>query len=214
MHKTPRRKDTILAPPPRIYPILDSAHLRKIGSSAVRLAQALASQGARIAQYRHKGPFTRETYEEAAAVGAIFRAAGVWYVVNDRADIALAVGADGVHVGQEDLPPGEVRRLIGDDMLLGYSTHNARQVADEEGQWADYLAIGPVFGTATKRDPDPVVGLLGVREARSLTGKPLVGIGGITTENAAAVFAAGADSVSMIASISPATVLPWLALEG
>lgn len=214
MHTRTPSKDAILAMRPRIYPILDSAHLRRIGSSAVRMAEALASQGARIAQYRHKGPFTREAYEEAVAVGAVFRAAGVWYVVNDRADIALAVGADGVHVGQEDLPPGEVRRLIGEEMLLGYSTHNARQVADRESQWADYLAIGPVFGTATKRDPDPVVGLQGVREARLLTRKPLVGIGGITTENAAAVFVAGADSVSMIASISPAAVPAWLALEG
>lgn len=213
MHATKQEKNVILEKPPRIYPILDSAHLRKIGSSAVQMAKALACQGARIAQYRHKGPFTREIYEEAALVGAILRAAGVWYVVNDRADIALAVGADGVHVGQEDLPPGEVRQLIGEAMLLGYSTHSARQLADRETEWADYLAIGPVFGTATKQDPDPVVGLQGVHEARALTTKPLVAIGGITTENAAAVFAAGADSVSMIASISPARVPAWLALE-
>ena len=198
---------------PRVYPILDSGSLGARGVSAVRLARSLAEAGVRIAQFRHKGPFTRAAYEQAARVAAVFRASGTCFVVNDRADIALALGADGVHVGQEDLPPDVVRGLVGPAMLLGYSTHNAGQLVAQECRWADYLAIGPAFGTSTKRDPDPVVGLAGVREARSLTAKPLVAIGGIDLGNARDVFAAGADSVSMISALSVANLADWMLME-
>lgn len=213
MEATSTVRASILARFPRVYPILDTAHLDNIGDSALRIAESLAHAGVRIAQFRHKGAFTREKYAEAAAVGAVFQSAGACYIVNDRADIAMAVGADGVHVGQEDLPPDLVRCLIGSGMLLGYSTHNATQLADDECRWANYLAIGPVFGTSSKRNPDPVVGLAGVREARSLADKPLVAIGGIALESAGDVFSAGADGVAMISSISLENLTRWMALE-
>ena len=208
-----RLKSAILANFPAVYPIIDSGAGRVPDCSPVLLASALAGAGAQLVQYRHKGEFTRRAFDEATAVGAVFRQAGIGYIVNDRADIALAVKADGVHVGQHDLPPAEVRRLIGPDMLLGYSTHNADQLADSACQYADYLAIGPVFGTSSKRNPDPVVGLEGVREARSLTEKPLVAIGGITLSSASEVLAAGADSVAVISGVSPTNIAQWMRLR-
>lgn len=198
---------------PRVYPILDTGSLGIRGVSAVRLAESLVEAGVRIAQFRHKGPYTRDVFEQAVRVAAAFRTSGTCFVVNDRADIALALGADGVHVGQEDLPPDIVRGLIGADMLLGYSTHNAGQLAARVCRAADYLAIGPAFDTSSKVNPDPVVGLAGVREARLLTAKPLVAIGGIDLSNADDVFAAGADSVSMISSLSIANQKEWMLLE-
>ena len=121
--------------------------------------------------------------------------------MNDRADLALVAGFDGVHVGQDDLLPESVRRIIGPDRWLGVSTHNPEQVAEAGLTSADYLAIGPVFSTSSKEKPDPVVGLEGVRRARSLTRKPLVAIGGITRANAASVIEAGADSVAVISDL-------------
>lgn len=212
MGSTPSVRASVLARFPRIYPIIDTAHLERVGASALQWAEALADAGVRIAQYRHKGAFTRARYEEAKAVGVVFRRAAVCYIVNDRADIAMALGADGIHVGQEDLPPELVRRLIGREMLLGYSTHSAAQLAAEQCRWADYLAIGPVFGTVSKRNPDPVVGLDGVRTARSLTAKPLVAIGGIALENVDQVIRSGADGVSMISSLSLDAMDRWTAI--
>ena len=206
-------KAPILARFPRVYPIVDTVRLTRIGVDPVEMAESLATAGFRIVQYRHKGAFTRARFAEARAVGAVLRQAGVCYILNDRADIALAVGADGVHVGQEDLPPKEVRRLIGREMLLGYSTHNAAQLGRAECRWADYLAIGPVYGTVSKLNPDPVVGLDGVRTARSMTVKPLVAIGGIGLESASDVMASGAGSVSMISSLSPENLPQWMAME-
>ena len=207
------RKPAVLARFPRVYPILDAEHLAARGRNAARVAEDFARAGIRIAQYRCKGPFTRRAFAEAAQVAAVLRAAGACFVVNDRADIALALGADGVHVGQDDLPVADVRRLVGDGMLVGYSTHNASQLAAEECRWADYLAIGPVFATASKRRPDPVVGLEGVRMARSLTDKPVVAIGGITTANFAEVRAAGASCVSLIGGITEENLPEWAALD-
>lgn len=206
------RKSAVLARFPCVYPILDTGQLASTGQSAVELAEAISAAGIGIAQYRHKGNFTRHRYEEANAVGAILRKGGTCFVVNDRADIAMAIGADGVHVGQDDLPVELVRRLVGDGMIVGYSTHNASQVGAVECKWADYLAIGPVFGTASKRNPDPTVGIEGVKLARSLTEKTLVAIGGITLGNADETYAAGADSLSMISSISPENFRTWAAL--
>ena len=124
----------------------------------------------------------------------------------------MALRADGLHVGQDDLPPSEVRRLIGETMLLGYSTHNSAQLSHEECQLADYVAIGPVFATGSKANPDPVVGLHGVAEARGLTAKPLVAIGGITLGNAADVLASGADCVATISGLSLGNVAHWKCL--
>ncbi|MGA6982198.1 MAG: thiamine phosphate synthase [Candidatus Sulfotelmatobacter sp.] len=122
-------------------------------------------------------------------------------IMNDRADLALAAEFDGVHVGQDDLLPESVRSIIGPERWLGVSTHNPEQLAEADKTSADYLAIGPVFSTFSKDKPDPVVGLEGVRRARSLTRKPLVAIGGITRANAASVIEAGADSVAVISDL-------------
>jgi thiamine-phosphate pyrophosphorylase len=121
--------------------------------------------------------------------------------MNDRADLCLAATFDGVHVGQEDLSPGAVRTIIGPDRWLGVSTHNPEQMLEADLTSADYLAIGPVFATSSKQNPDPVVGLEGVRHARSLSKKPLVAIGGITRSNAASIIEAGADSVAVISDL-------------
>jgi len=125
--------------------------------------------------------------------------------MNDRADLSLAAGFDGVHVGQDDLAPEAVRKIIGnsnsEERWLGVSTHTPDQLAEADKTSADYLAIGPVFATSSKENPDPVVGLEGVRRARQLTRKPLVAIGGITRANAASVIAAGADSVAVISDL-------------
>jgi thiamine-phosphate pyrophosphorylase len=122
-------------------------------------------------------------------------------IMNDRADLCLAAEFDGVHVGQDDLSPESVRRIIGPDRWLGVSTHKPGQLEEADQTSADYLAIGPVFSTSSKNQPDPVVGLDGVRRARPLTRKRLVAIGGITRGNAASVIEAGADSVAVISDL-------------
>ena len=211
--RSPSGLHPILVDFPSIYPIIDTAYLESTGIGVRLMAEAIAAaDGVRIAQYRHKGSFTRARYEEAKAVAAILRGRQVCFVMNDRADIAIALRADGVHVGQADLPPSVVRELVGGGMLVGYSTHNREQLSDAECRWADYVAIGPAFGTASKADPDPAVGLEGIAEARALVAKPLVAIGGITLQNAPSAFEAGADSVSMISGISPANLSTWAGL--
>ena len=181
---------------------------------ATDFAKAIAAaEGISIAQYRHKGRFTRKRFEEAKDVCEILHRTGTLFVINDRADIAMALRADGLHVGQDDLPPSEVRSLIGESMMLGYSTHNCDQLRHAECQLADYLAIGPVFATGSKLNPDPTVGLNGVAEARKLTDKPLVAIGGITLGRAADVLASGADCVATISGLSVENLADWEALE-
>jgi thiamine-phosphate pyrophosphorylase len=127
--------------------------------------------------------------------------ASVTLILNDRADLCVAAEFDGVHVGQDDLSPEGARKVIGAARVLGVSTHNAQQLIQADQTSADYLAIGPVFATASKLNPDPVIGLDGVRQARSLTRKPLVAIGGITRENCRSVMDAGADSVAVISDL-------------
>ena len=121
--------------------------------------------------------------------------------MDDRADLCLAAGFDGVHVGQEDLSPASARKVIGDKLWLGVSTHNPEQVAEADKTSAEYIAIGPVFSTASKANPDPVIGLEGVQKARALTRKPLVAIGGINRANCRSVIDAGADSVAVISDL-------------
>ncbi len=122
-------------------------------------------------------------------------------IMNDRADLCLAAAFDGVHVGQDDLSPEGVRKVIGNRLWLGVSTHNPEQLSEGDKSTADYLAIGPVFSTRSKSNPDPVIGLEGVRRARALTRKPLVAIGGITRENCRSVIEAGADTVAVISDL-------------
>jgi thiamine-phosphate pyrophosphorylase len=141
-------------------------------------------------------------YEDAKAALAVAARHGVQLIINDRVDIALAVGAAGVHLGQDDLAPDIARRLLGDNAIIGYSTHSVAQALAAASLPIDYLAIGPVFGTNTKENPDPVVGLDGLRAVRSaIPNLPLVAIGGITPANTSDVLQAGADSAAMISGL-------------
>ena len=184
--------------PPRFYPILDVDYLASRQLDPLAVAEALTAGGAQWVQFRHKGFYTREAYELAAETGRIVQAAGANYVVNDRTDIALMLGADGVHVGQDDLPPAAVRKIAGSRLLIGYSTHNEAQLRSADSEPVDYLALGPIFGTQSKENPDQTVGVEELRRLRPITSKPLVAIGGITRENAHLVFEAGADSAALI----------------
>lgn len=184
---------------PRLYAILDAAYFPDVAGMCAA-AEELATGGCTLLQYRNKSGNARRMLEEARELRA--RLAGnVKLTMNDRADLCLAAGFDGLHVGQDDLSPESARRIIGTDRWLGVSTHNPEQLAEADQTSADYLAIGPVFGTTSKDNPDPVVGLEGVRRARELTRKPLVAIGGITRANARSVMEAGADAVAVISDL-------------
>jgi thiamine-phosphate pyrophosphorylase len=158
----------------------------------------LLAAGVRLIQLRDKQASSGELYASAQQIAECVRKVGGIFIVNDRADVARAVDADGVHVGQEDLPVESARALVGPGKLVGYSTHVLEQVGQADRSTADYIAFGPIFPTVSKQNPDAVVGLAGLREARKATRKPLVAIGGITLENARAVIEAGADSVAVI----------------
>ena len=181
---------------PRLYAIIDPAQAG--GRSSVEVAAALLAAGVRLIQYRDKQASSRELYASAQQVAECVRQAGGIFIVNDRADVARAVDADGVHVGQEDLPVESARALLGPGKMIGSSTHVLEQVREADRSTADYVAFGPIFPTASKENPEAVVGLGGLGEARKATRKPLVAIGGITLENARAVIEAGADSVAVI----------------
>jgi thiamine-phosphate pyrophosphorylase len=164
------------------------------------------SQSARDPSLRLKNGYARDDAEENETCRVQADASPVRLIMNDRADLCLAADFDGVHVGQDDLSPESVRKIIGwgkpgNDRWLGVSTHNPEQVREADQTSADYIAIGPVFATASKANPDPVVGLEGVRRARELTRKPLVAIGGITRANASSVIDAGGDSVAVISDL-------------
>jgi thiamine-phosphate pyrophosphorylase len=167
----------------------------------------LADAGVELIQYRNKAATSRELLRVAQSLSALAHSRRFRFVVNDRADVALLAGAGGVHVGQDDLPVEAARRVCGPARWVGVSTHNLEQLRAAAASSADYVAVGPVFSTDSKSNPDPVVGLEFVRQARALTSKPLVGIGGITAERAAAVYAAGADSVAVISDLSQAADL-------
>jgi thiamine-phosphate pyrophosphorylase len=188
---------------PRLYPILDTGALEKRGLALVEAAAAMLEGGARILQIRHKGLWSPTVFEDARKVALLCRQAGAIPVVNDRADIAKLLGA-GLHVGQDDLAPADARVLLGDGPVIGYSSHNAAQLREAVAEPVDYVALGPIFSTSSKQNPDPVVGIDELRRARALAEKPLVAIGGITRENARAVFEAGADAVAVIADLLPA----------
>jgi thiamine-phosphate pyrophosphorylase len=183
---------------PRLYVILDSALLTL---PAQDCAQSLADAGVRLLQYRSKAASARELLHSSQNLASLLAPRGVSFVVNDRADVAVLAGAGGVHVGQEDLGVEQARELVGSDKWVGVSTHNLEQFQGAAATSADYIAVGPVFKTSSKANPDPVVGTEFVRQVRAFTDKPIVAIGGITLENAAAVIAAGADSVAVISDI-------------
>lgn len=222
---------------PRLYAILDAGCFPNAHALCVA-AEELAAAGVTLIQYRNKSGDARIMLEQAgeltrrlashfaqnqrevghihsqatlsaADLAALERPANrVRLIMNDRADLCLAADFDGVHVGQDDLSPEAVRKIIGwgkhgNARWLGVSTHNPEQLREADLTSADYLAIGPVFVTSSKINPDPIVGLEGVRRARALTRKPLVAIGGITRGNAASVIEAGADSVALISDLLP-----------
>ena len=184
---------------PRLYAIIDPAQAS--GRSVIEIGEILLSAGIRLIQLRDKQASSRELYEHARRLSELVRAQRGTCIVNDRADVARAAGADGVHVGQDDLPVELARRVIGPGKLVVFSTHVLAQVRDADRSSADYVAFGPIFPTSSKERPDPVVGLAGLREARKATRKPLVAIGGITVQNAREVIEAGADSVAVISDL-------------
>lgn len=185
---------------PRFYPILDTRLFEERGLPLEDSASALLDGGARILQVRHKGHFSRALFAALERIAARCRRSGAILVANDRADIAALLDA-ALHVGQEDLPPAEARKVIGPARLIGLSTHNPEQIRAANREPADYLALGPIFSTGSKVNPDPVVGLEALREWRKLTPKPLVAIGGITRETAPGVLTAGADSIAVIGDL-------------
>lgn len=187
---------------PRLYPILDTDSLTACGLTLTAAAAAVLDAGCGILQIRHKGHWSRDVFDQSQEVARLCREAGADLVINDRADFAMLLHA-GLHVGQDDLPPRECRKLLGSEAIVGFSSHNAGQLAAAGGEPVDYVALGPVFRTASKQNPDPVVGVEEVRRLRALTDKPLVAIGGITLENALDVLHAGANSVAVIAGLLP-----------
>lgn len=184
---------------PRLYAIFDATCFADARLMR-RATDELVAGGCTLIQYRNKTGSAREMLEQARELKRRM-GDGTRFIMNDRADLALAAELDGLHVGQDDLSPEAARRIIGADRWLGVSTHNPEQIAKADQTDADYLAIGPVFATTSKANPDPVVGLEGVRRARELTRKPLVAIGGITRANARSVIEAGADSVAVISDL-------------
>lgn len=184
---------------PPVYPITDT---QISGLSHAEQIALFAEGGATVVQLREKHAVTLKFYEAAKAALAVAAERGLQLIINDRVDIALAVGAAGVHLGQDDLPPEAARRLLGAEAVIGYSTHSVAQALEAARLPIDYLAIGPIFTTSTKDNPDAVVGLDGLRAVRAAIGDlPLVAIGGITPVNTREVLQAGADSAAMISGL-------------
>jgi thiamine-phosphate pyrophosphorylase len=186
-----------LALPP-LYVILDAALLP---SDPIELTKKLLDAGARLFQYRNKTSSSRELLHASQALCLTVRQRGGTFLVNDRADIAHLAGANGVHLGQGDLGVSAARKVVGKDCLIGLSTHNLQQFNAAIESCVDYIAIGPIFPTSGKQNPDPVVGIDFIRTVRKLTTKPIVAIGGITLERTRQVLDAGADSVAVISDI-------------
>jgi thiamine-phosphate pyrophosphorylase len=191
---------------PLLYAILD-ASLFPDTEALCLAASELVSGEATLLQYRNKTGNARQMLDQARELRERCSRArapaphGVRLIMNDRADLCTTSGYAGVHLGQDDLSPEGARKVIGESLWLGVSTHNPEQVTEADKTSADYIAIGPVFATASKANPDPVIGLDGVRQARALTRKPLVAIGGITRANCRSVIEAGADSVAVISDL-------------
>jgi len=204
---------------PRFYPILDTEVALRRRINPVSAASAMLEGGSKILQFRHKGFLSREAFAWLEQIAKLTQAARASLVINDRADLAKLFGA-ALHLGQDDLLPSVARRVVGPDAMVGYSTHNEAQLQAACAEPADYLALGPIFGTITKENPDPTVGLDELHRLRPLSNRPLVAIGGITRANAMQVLAAGADSVAVIGDLFPedgnirARTEEWIRLLG
>jgi thiamine-phosphate diphosphorylase len=196
---------------PRLYAILDVEQIE--AGSTEQVCASLLGAGVRLFQYRHKRGSSRQIFEGVRPLIPMIHDAGGVLIVNDRADVASAAGADGVHLGQDDLLLRLARRVLKPDQWLGCSTHNVDQLRVADASPADYLAFGPVFPTASKEAPDPTVGLAGLAEARQATSKPLVAIGGITVSNARQALHHGADFVAVISGLLAAPDLTARAHE-
>jgi thiamine-phosphate pyrophosphorylase len=185
----------------RLYPILVPS---RIGSGTLaescKFALELVAGGATLIQLREKEASAKEILRLARELRRLLPE-NVALILNDRPDVAIAAHVNGVHVGQDDIPPEAARRIVGPDRLLGVSTHNLAQLKAAHETSANYLAIGPVFTTTSKENPDPVIGLEGIRQARVLSRKPLVAIGGVSLQNCQSVIEAGADSVAVISEL-------------
>jgi thiamine-phosphate pyrophosphorylase len=189
---------------PRLYAIVDAELAAARGVAPERLVGVWLDAGVRLFQLRAKTLTDEEFLRLAERFAIAARAAGAMFIVNDRIEIARASGAAGVHLGQEDEPPAEARARLGASAIVGWSTHNDAQIGAAAAAPVDYFAIGPVFPTGSKAQPDPIVGLDGVREAARYaraSDKRLVAIGGITLDRARAVMAAGADAVAVISDL-------------
>ena len=184
---------------PKIYPITDTS-LSTL--SLPEQVAEMAAGGAVLIQLREKHASARQFFDSARKALHVAQANGVRLIINDRVDIAMALNADGVHLGQHDLSPVHARRLLGEEAIIGYSTHSLSQAMEAVKLPIDYLAFGPIFPTSTKEDPDPVVGLKVLADVKEIAGTlPLIAIGGIDETNLAAVFAAGADSAAVIRTV-------------
>ena len=184
---------------PKVYPITDTT---LSGLSHCEQVKRLIAGGAALIQLRDKRASSRGFYSDAQAALQIARSAGVKLIINDRVDIALALRADGVHLGQEDMPVDAARRILGDQAVIGFSTHNLEQVREALRLPIDYLAFGPIFPTTSKRNPDPVAGLNHLkRVCETVLPMPVVAIGGINRSNAADVLNAGARAVAVISAV-------------
>jgi len=184
---------------PRLYAILDASCFPDTEALCLSASELIAG-GVTLLQYRNKSGDARQMLDQARELKRRLGNSAK-LIMNDRADLCVAAEFDGVHVGQDDLSPEGARKVIGDALWLGVSTHNPNQLVEADRTSANYLAIGPVFATGGKANPDPVIGLEGVRQARGLTRKPLVAIGGITRANCREVIAAGADAVAVISDL-------------
>lgn len=184
---------------PKLYPITDA---KLSGLTHAEQVMRFSEGGATFIQLREKRLSPRDFYREAEAALHVARERRVRLIINDRVDIALALRADGVHLGQDDLPPESARRLLGEDAMIGFSTHSIEQAQEAARLPINYIAIGPIFTTASKENPDPVIGLDGLRRVRArLNDIPLVAIGGINEMNAHDVLDAGADAVAVISAL-------------
>ena len=171
------------------------------------MLRVAAAAGVRLFQYRDKQSTMKDAYRQALALRQVATEVGATLIINDRCDLALAVEADGVHLGQDDLPLADARRLLGPEAIIGLSTHNPEQVREAAALQPDYIGFGPIFSTATKTDHDPVVGLEGLRAIRTLTTLPIFAIGGITPQHVTDILTAGADGLAVISAILKATDL-------
>jgi len=195
---TPEAPRRVLLPG-GLYLILDPA---VAGScSLTDIVQTALDAGVRLFQLRMKTVETGRLHEMASVLCPLVHQGGGTFIVNDRVDVAQAIGADGVHLGQEDVPLADARAILGAGRLIGISTHTLAQALEAQAGGADYIGYGPVFPTATKENPDPVVGVAGLREARAKVGIPIVAIGGINAQNAANAHAAGADCIAVVSAV-------------